>query len=83
MVGKFHNGETPLSASTPIKPKTAAKPKAAAKTRKPAAAKKDAPPTAEQIAHLAEKYCAERGRPHGSPEHDWLRAEQELMGRAS
>ena len=32
----------------------------------------------EEIARLAEKYWAERGWPEGSPEQDWLRAEQEL-----
>lgn len=37
----------------------------------------------EQIVRLAEKYWAERGRPDGSPEQDWLRAERELMGMAS
>lgn len=49
------------------------------KRRKPAA-KKTAPaaPSQEQIARLAEKYWAERGWPEGSPEQDWLRAEQEL-----
>jgi hypothetical protein len=41
------------------------------------------PPSHQQIAELAEKYWAERGWPQGSPEEDWLRAEQELMGRAS
>ena len=40
-------------------------------------------PSREQIARLAEKYWAERGRPNGSPEQDWLRAEQELRGKAS
>jgi hypothetical protein len=52
----------------------------AAKPRKPAA-KKQTPapaPTREEIARLAEKYWAERGWPEGSPEQDWLRAEQEL-----
>ena len=52
-----------------------------AKKRKPAAKKKMATtpePTREQITHLAEKYWAERGWPDGSPEQDWLRAEQEL-----
>jgi Protein of unknown function (DUF2934) len=51
------------------------------KKRKPAA-KKQTPaavePSREQIARLAEKYWAERGWPEGSPEQDWLRAEQEL-----
>jgi hypothetical protein len=50
------------------------------KKRKPAAKKQKAlaAPTREQIAALAEKYWAERGWPEGSPEQDWLRAEQEL-----
>jgi len=49
------------------------------KRRKPAT-KRTAPaePTRDQIARLAEKYWAERGWPEGSPEQDWLRAEQEL-----
>jgi hypothetical protein len=57
-------------------------PNGTAKRRKPAA-KKQTPaatpaPTREEIARLAEKYWAERGWPEGSPEQDWLRAEQEL-----
>jgi hypothetical protein len=50
------------------------------KRRKPAAVKKTTPmePSREQIARLAEQYWAERGWPEGSPEQDWLRAEQEL-----
>ena len=49
------------------------------KRRKPAV-KKTTPmePSREQIARLAEQYWAERGWPEGSPEQDWLRAEQEL-----
>ena len=56
---------------------------AAPKKRK-APAKKETPvsviaePSREAIARLAEKYWAERGWPEGSPEQDWLRAEQEL-----
>jgi Protein of unknown function (DUF2934) len=58
-------------------------PKATAKSRKPAAKNQLAPapsagPSKEEIARLAEKYWAERGWPQGSPEQDWLRAEQEL-----
>jgi hypothetical protein len=51
-----------------------------AKRRKPAAKKQTpaATPSREEIARLAEKYWAERGWPEGSPEQDWLRAEQEL-----
>jgi hypothetical protein len=55
------------------------------KRRKPAAKKQAtvtpaalAEPTREEIARLAEKFWMERGRPEGSPELDWLRAEQEL-----
>jgi hypothetical protein len=35
-------------------------------------------PSYEEIAILAEQYWNERGRPFGSPEVDWLRAEQTL-----
>ena len=35
-------------------------------------------PTYEEIAALAEQFWNERGRPFGSPEVDWLRAEQTL-----
>jgi hypothetical protein len=44
---------------------------------------KDAPTRAigtQQIAELAYSYWVSRGRTHGSAEHDWLRAEQELSG---
>ena len=37
----------------------------------------------DQIAMLAHKYWAERGRQHGHHEEDWYRAEQELRGKAS
>ena len=57
-------------------------PNGTAKRRKPAAKKQTtvapAAPSQEEIARLAEKFWAERGRPEGSPEQDWLRAEQEL-----
>lgn len=36
-------------------------------------------PTHQQIAALAQKYWAERGYIDGHAEHDWLRAEHELM----
>ena len=36
-------------------------------------------PTYEEIAILAQQYWNERGRPYGSPEVDWLRAEQTLQ----
>ena len=51
--------------------------------RKQIETKPAAPPSREQIAQLAVRYWAERGRPYGSSEQDWLRAERELMGKAS
>ena len=67
-------------------PAKTAKPAAdgAAPKKRKAPAKKDttvaviSEPSREDIARLAEKYWAERGWPEGSPEQDWLRAEQEL-----
>ena len=41
------------------------------------------PTTHEQIAQLAHKYWADRGQQDGHAEEDWLRAEQELRGKAS
>ncbi|MGB6973185.1 MAG: DUF2934 domain-containing protein [Terracidiphilus sp.] len=58
------------------KPKTTAKKKAM-----PAAAKPGI--TREAIAMLAHRYWAERGGSHGNDADDWLRAEQELRGKAS
>ena len=78
-----------MSMSTPVKPTAKSSNKSAgARTRKAAGTKGAAPiaatePSREEIARLAEKYWAERGMPHGSPEHDWIRAEQELMRQAS
>lgn len=40
-------------------------------------------PSHDQIADLARKYWAERGYKDGHQEEDWLRAEQELRGKAS
>jgi len=37
----------------------------------------------EEIAQLAHRFWAERGREHGSHEDDWFRAEQALLGKAS
>jgi Protein of unknown function (DUF2934) len=69
---------------------SAVKPKAAAKTKAKTAPKTTAidvvtsrTPTYAEIAQLAERYWAERGWQDGYAEHDWLRAEQELMGKAS
>jgi hypothetical protein len=40
-------------------------------------------PTHDQIAALAQKYWAERGFSDGQAEHDWLRAEHDLLQAAS
>ncbi len=37
----------------------------------------------EEIARLAHRFWMERNRQHGHDAEDWLRAEQELLGRAS
>ena len=42
-----------------------------------------AAPAYEQIASLAYQHWQERGRPDGSPEEDWLRAEAELQTQAT
>jgi len=34
--------------------------------------------SSSEISELAHSYWVERGYAHGNPEHDWLRAEQEL-----
>jgi len=41
------------------------------------------PVSPDDIRQLAHRYWAERGHPHGQPEVDWFRAEQELRGKAS
>lgn len=70
---------------------TGKKAKASAKPRKTAKKKETAvgevaivaAPSREQIAELARKYWAERGWRDGYAEQDWLRAERELIGKAS
>jgi hypothetical protein len=42
-----------------------------------------APPSREQVAELAYSYWAARGCQGGSPEEDWLRAEQELLAASA
>ena len=42
-----------------------------------------AAPSQEQIASLAYSYWEARGYQGGSPEEDWLRAEQELLAAAA
>jgi len=40
-------------------------------------------PSRDEIAQLAYLYWESRGGQNGSPEEDWLRAEQELRGRSA
>ncbi|MDE3199873.1 MAG: DUF2934 domain-containing protein [Acidobacteriota bacterium] len=86
-------------AETVKKPTTPRKPRATASAATPAAPKKTAAPkkktatrkakvvsisvTHEQIAALAHRYFEERGYAHGHDADDWLRAEAELLGKAS
>jgi hypothetical protein len=67
--------------STPSKPRKAPVKKTASKVE--SIRKNDSGPSHDQIAELARKYWAERGYKDGHHEEDWLRAEQELRGKAS
>jgi hypothetical protein len=69
---------------------TTKKAKTTAKTRKPAIKKEKltsaathALPSREEIERLAQTYWAQRGYQDGFAEQDWLRAEQELLKKAS
>ena len=69
---------------------TVKKAKAPTKPRKAAAKKEIATPVTngvmpsrEQVEQLAQKYWAQRGYLDGFAEQDWLKAEQELMQKAS
>jgi vancomycin resistance protein YoaR len=72
------------------KAKAAAAAKAAAKPRKTVAKKAEvtqppvpAMPSREEIERLARQYWAQRGYQDGYAEQDWLRAERELLQKAS
>jgi hypothetical protein len=67
-------------ARTRPKPTTprAARPKAAAEAVTAAPVATEHVPTPEEVAALAYSYWVARGYQGGSPEEDWLRAEQEL-----
>jgi hypothetical protein len=58
-------------------------PTAGATTDQPAdsvaAAPESGAPTHEEVAEVAYRYWEARGRPVGSPEEDWFRAEQEIL----
>ena len=75
--------EIVVSAAAPVrhKPATPRRPRRSAAESATAAAA--AAPAPEQIAHLAYAYWEARGYRGGSPEKDWLRAEQELRAQAS
>jgi hypothetical protein len=71
-------------ANTVKKATPAPKPtKTVAKKEKVAKAAKPTMPSREQIEQLARSYWAARGYQDGSAEQDWLRAEQELLKKAS
>ncbi|MGA8089983.1 MAG: DUF2934 domain-containing protein [Terracidiphilus sp.] len=78
-------------AETPKKPSTRKKTSASASAIKEIAPKRKTTASKvtsisvshEEIARLAHKFWAERGRQHGHDAEDWLRAEQELRGKAS
>jgi hypothetical protein len=71
--------ESAVTAAPAVAKKKAVKAPAKAKTVDVGAAT----PTYAEIAQLAERYWAERGWQDGYAEQDWLRAERELLGRAS
>ena len=79
--------EMAKKATTPRKPRaTAAKtaaPKAAANKTKAARAKVTVMASHEEIAALAHRFWTARGQQHGHDAEDWLRAERELIGKAS
>jgi len=77
-------------AETPKKPTARKKTSASASATKEVAPKRKATSKVttigishEEIARLAHKFWAERGGQHGHDAEDWLRAEQELRGKAS
>jgi hypothetical protein len=76
--------EIVVSAPVPVRHKLATprSPRRSAATPAAASAPETAP-AAEQIAHLAYSYWEARGYQGGSPEEDWLRAEQQLRVQIS
>ena len=66
------------------KTKSVAKPrKTAAKKSEVTEMKKATMPSRKEIEQLAKRYWAERGYQDGYAEQDWLRAEHELLQKAS
>lgn len=77
-------------AETTKKPTTRKKTSASASATKEIAPKRKAASKVtaisvshEEIARLAHRFWTERGGQHGNDAADWLRAEQELRGKAS
>jgi len=75
--------EIVVSAPVRHKPATPRRPRRSAAESATAAVPSPAAPAPEQIAHLAYSYWEARGYQGGSPEEDWLRAEQELAAQIS
>ena len=75
--------EKAKKAKAPAKPRATAAKKTTAKAKKTEETADIQRPTYEEIAALAEHYWRERGHQEGDAEQDWLRAEQELMKKAS
>jgi hypothetical protein len=70
--------ETVKKAKAPAKPR-----KTAAKKVKATPASSPVIPSREEIEKLARAYWEQRGYQDGFAEQDWLRAEQELLKKAS
>jgi hypothetical protein len=70
--------DTVKKAKAPAKPR-----KTAVKKDKVAATPAPVMPSREEIEKLAQRYWAQRGYTDGFAEQDWLRAEQELLQKAS
>lgn len=74
--------ETVKKSATPAKPRKSAPKKKAAVTTETDHHNHRAI-SHDDVAQLAHRYWIERGRPHGTHEEDWFRAEQELRSEAS
>ncbi|MGA7831699.1 MAG: DUF2934 domain-containing protein [Terracidiphilus sp.] len=71
-------------ADTTKKTKATDKPRASAKTKKKVAEPAQITmPSRSEIEQLARRYWEQRGYTDGYAEQDWLRAEQELLRKAS
>jgi hypothetical protein len=83
--GQPHHPTEEITMAEPFKKaKAPAKPrKTAAKKVKAVEAATPTMPSREEIERLARSYWAARGYQDGSAEQDWLRAEQELLLKAS